>query len=126
VALFPTITLGNEMLVGEALNINVAGTVAVPDRPTGPILLDASLLMTRFPLKTPANMGAKLIAKVWDWPAATVKGGVGPLSAKEVPVTERFDTLSGEPPVLLTLTYCVALEAVVMLPNDTFAGEIVI
>ena len=67
-----------------------------------------------------------MIAKVWDWPAARVKGGIGPLSAKEVPVTEIFDTLSGEPPVLLTLTYCVALEAAVMLPNNTFAGEIVI
>ena len=71
-------------------------------------------------------MGAKLIAKVWDWPAATVKGGIGPLSAKEAPVTETFDTLSAEPPVLLTLTYCVAPEAAVMLPNDMFAGEIVI
>jgi hypothetical protein len=71
-------------------------------------------------------VGAKLTTKVCDWPAATVKGGIGPLSAKEVPVTETFDTFSGEPPVLFTLTYCVALEAAVMLPKETFAGEIVI
>lgn len=67
-----------------------------------------------------------MIAKVWDWPAAMVKGGTGPLSAKEVPVTETFDTLSGEPPMLLTLTYCVAVELLRMLPKEMFPGEIAI
>ena len=49
VALFPTSTLPNDRLFGETPRVKVDGVVAVPDRATGPILLAASLLMTRLP-----------------------------------------------------------------------------
>jgi len=50
VALFPTGTLPNERLVGEMPSVKVDGTVAVPERATGPIEFDASLLTTRLPV----------------------------------------------------------------------------
>ena len=49
VALLPTTTLPNDRLFGETPRVRVDGVVAVPDRATGPILLAASLLMTRLP-----------------------------------------------------------------------------
>ena len=50
VALFPTGTLPNERLLGEMPRVKVEGIVAVPDRATGPIALDASLFTTRLPV----------------------------------------------------------------------------
>jgi hypothetical protein len=63
---FPTNTLPNATLEGDALRVRVEGTVAAPDRLTTGGVLDALLVSVSAPWKLPAAVGANWTGSAAD------------------------------------------------------------
>lgn len=66
VVLLPTTTLPKETLVGETLNKNVGGLVAVPDNVTTGGVFGALLVTVNVPLKVLAVVGANVTFRLAD------------------------------------------------------------
>jgi hypothetical protein len=57
-----------------------------PDSATFMVEFEASLMIARFPLLLPADVGAKVTVKDWLWPAVSINGKLNPVTLKLVPV----------------------------------------
>lgn len=123
VELFPTSTLPNATLVGDALSNSVEGVVAAPDRLTTGGVFEAVLATASVPEKLPVVVGAKRTESVADWPAEIVNGNVTPVVLKPLPVTVAPVTDMLVVPELEMVTFWVDVVFATMLPNETDVGE---
>jgi hypothetical protein len=57
-----------------------------PDSATFTVEFEASLMIARFPLLLPAEVGVKVTVKDWLWPAVSINGKLNPLTLKPAPV----------------------------------------
>jgi hypothetical protein len=94
----------------------------VPER--GSLLgeLVALLRIEALPVTLPAAVGAKVTLKSVFCPADRVRGRVGPLILKPVPVTESWGMVTLPVPVLVRITGSVLLLPTTTLPKLTLAG----
>lgn len=74
----------NVIASGDSVRI---GVTPVPESGTTLGEFEALLVSERLPLTLPAAAGAKLTLKVPVWLAVSVKGRVGPVKLKPLPVT---------------------------------------
>ena len=81
VAAFVSEALAQVRLLGIASPVPLRATVEVVPE-------DELLVRVSFPLSAPAVVGLKAIARVADFPAASVRGKVAPESVKPVPVND--------------------------------------
>ena len=102
VLLLPTCTLPKLRLVGFALRVPAA--VAVPERETVKVGLDALLVMVRLPVGVPAVVGANTTLKDLLAPAAKVRGKVSPLTLNPAPVAVTCEMVTLEPPLFVTVS----------------------
>ena len=81
----------------------------------------AVLVMVTLPERLPVVAGSNVTLNVVDCPAASVSGTVNPAALNPVPLSLICETVTLELPVLVTVTLCVVLVPVAMLPklNDT-------
>jgi hypothetical protein len=103
VALVPATTLPSATGVGAA--VKTPG-VADPVPVNGMVRLGLEPfdVTVTVPLALVAVSGAKVTVKVAVCPAATVTGGVIPLSVKPVPVTPTREIITLDPPVLVRVS----------------------
>lgn len=69
------------------------------------------------PVSVPATVGVNITLKLAVCPADNVMRGAEPLRVKPVPVTLTEEMLTGELPVFVSVTLCVALALRVRLPK---------
>jgi hypothetical protein len=93
-------TLPKFRLEGTALSEPAADTV--PVNGTMRVPLDASLANDSAPLPEPFDCGLKVTLKGALCPAAKVSGRFSPLKLKPEPETFAWETVTAEPPVLVS------------------------
>jgi len=86
------------------------------------LVLEASEAIATFPLELPEDCGSKITLKDVLCPGARVKGVVNPEMLKPSPVTVTCAMVRLVPPVLLSVSDCVWLVALVTPPKLMLAG----
>ena len=115
--LAPTTTLPKLKLPG--LTENWPAAVPLPDKATDGCVPDASDTSAIFPLADPADCGVKVTLKVKLCPAPRVRGRLRPLMLNPVPVRVAWDTVTLEPPELVSVAFSVLLLPICTLPKLT-------
>src|SRR5579863_110242 len=118
--LLPTWTVPKLMLEGFAVSEPVARPVPESGR-----LREASeavLTNATLPLTAPAACGANATLKFVLCPAANVSGRASPARLNPVPVTVACETVSVEPPELVSVACCFWLLPIRTLPRAMLAG----
>ncbi len=110
----PTVTFPKLRLPGVALSKKVCGT-PVPESKTLAGELVAVLTTDTLPEALPATVGAKVAVKLVVWPAVKARGSESPLMLNPLPFTVACETVTLPVPVLVRVTFWLAL-----LPNVTF------
>ena len=82
----------------------------------------AVLVMVTLPERLAAVAGSNVTLNEVDCPAASVSGTVHPLTLNPVPLSLICETVTLELPVLVTVTLCVVLLPVAMLPKLSDTG----
>jgi hypothetical protein len=85
--------------------------------------LEALLVTVSEPVTLPDVVGAKMALQLADCPAASVSGRVRPLILKPVPLAVAAESVTLAVPVLVIVTFCVALVPRLTLPKLMLAGE---
>src|SRR6476469_10149052 len=94
----------------------------VPERPTLTEGLEALLLICSAPETLPEFCGANVTVTLLLCPEASVKGSVGPVWLKPVPVVPMLLTVMDVLELLLSVTVCLALVPISTLPNASDCG----
>lgn len=85
--------------------------------------MEALLVTVSEPVTLPEAVGAKMALQLADCPAASVRGRVRPLILKPVPLVVAAESVTLAVPVLVIVTFCVALLPRLTLPKLMLAGE---
>ena len=104
VPLVPTMTFPT--LTGVTLKVPVLAT-ADPLRLTFRVGFEALEVIATFPLKVPADCGAKVTLKDVVCPGFNVRGVFMPEIPKPVPETDACEMVALDPPVFCTVSVCV-------------------
>ena len=84
--------------------------------------LEASEMMARLPLTTPAAAGANFTLNVTVWLGVRVVGRASPVTEKPAPVTLACEIVTLTPPVLVSVSDKLALLPTCTLPKDRLVG----
>ncbi len=118
--LTPTVTLPKLRLVGDTAKVPAAVPVAESAMLSGE--LDAFDTTDRVPLAAPVLVGEKVAVNVTLWFEVSVRGKVNPLTEKTAPVTLACEMVTGDPPVLVTVSDKFVLLPTWTLPNARLVG----
>jgi hydrogenase/urease accessory protein HupE len=113
-----TVTLPKVRLAVLIVNCGLGAAVPVPLRLTTAVLpTGESLWIFRCPAAAPVAVGSNRTFSVTDWLGFSVTGKAAPDMVKPVPVSVAELMVTGEVPVDVNVTGCVAAEPSVTLPN---------
>jgi len=115
----PTVTLPKLTLAGVT---EICGCTPVPLSAIVAGEFVALLVMVTLPERLAAVAGANITLNVVDCPAARASGTVKPATLNPVPLSLICETVTLEFPVFVTLTLCVVLVPVAMLPKLSDTG----
>lgn len=111
----PTTTLPKVRLVGDTVNWPAA--VPVPESAILSVEFDAFDTTDRLPFAAAALAGVKVTVNVTLWFAVRVRGKVNPLVEKAAPVKFACETVTDDPPVLVSVSGLLLLLPTWILPN---------
>ena len=121
--LLPTCTLPKLRLDGLA--VREPGVTPVPLNAMFSVGLLALLMIARFPLAAPAEVGAKVTVADLLCPAARVKGSASVPRLNPVPEMVACETVTFDPPELVIFTLRLWLLPVCTVPKSRLAGAAV-
>jgi hypothetical protein len=116
----PTVTLPKLTFAGLAPTD--PGASPVPESSIVIVGLASFEVMITDALAAPDDCGENVAVKEVLWDAFRVNGVVIPLIWNPAPLTETFEMLTLEPPLLVSVTVCGFLAPTVIDPKFTFAG----
>ncbi len=119
--LLPTVTLPKLRLAGVAPSKKVCAT-PIPESETLAGELVAVLTTETLPEALPATVGAKLAVKLVLCPAVRVRGSESPLMLNPLPFAVACETVTLPVPVLVRVTFSLALLPTVTFPRFRLAG----